>query len=89
MSSELESLNGRLPVEHQPMELNGEEKEVDVAGEEEVCMICSKPHLEGLHVGGEFICVDCEREIVQTDVQDAKYPFFIHRMKQLWQKKNA
>jgi len=57
--------------------------------EEEICMICGGRHLGGLHLGGEFICAGCEREIVHTDVSDAKYPYFIHRMKQLWQRKNA
>lgn len=59
------------------------------AEQHEVCMICGESHEGGLHLGGQFICAACEREIVQTDVSDAKYPYFIHRMKQLWQRKNA
>lgn len=64
----------------------------ETAGESEeskICMICGQRQKEGLHIVEEFICVDCEREIVNTDVQDAKYPFFIHQMKQVWQRKNA
>ena len=55
----------------------------------EACMICERQQVEGLRIVEEFICVDCERELVQTEVSDAKYPFFIHRMKQMWQRKNA
>jgi len=55
----------------------------------EACMICGRLQAEGLHICGEFICVQCEREMVSTDVKDARYPFFIHRMKQVWQRKNA
>ncbi len=65
------------------------EDEASTAAPREICMICGESHLGGLHLGGEFICAACEREIVQTDVSDAKYPYFIHRMKQLWQRKNA
>ncbi len=54
-----------------------------------VCMICNQQQVEGIHICDEFICEDCEREIVHTDVRDAKYPFFIHRMKRMFQSKNA
>lgn len=55
----------------------------------ETCMICGRRQSEGLHIAEEFICIECEREMVRTEVWDAKYPFFIHRMKQMWQQKNA
>lgn len=37
----------------------------------------------------EFICEDCEHEMISTDVMDAKYPFFIHQMRQIFYRKNA
>lgn len=55
----------------------------------ELCLICGRWREEGLHIAAEFICSDCEREMVRTEVWDAKYLFFIHRMKQMWQQKNA
>lgn len=55
----------------------------------ESCMICGRRQSEGLYIIEEFICRDCESEMVHTDVMDAKYPFFIHRMKQIWQRRNA
>jgi hypothetical protein len=54
-----------------------------------VCIICNEPKAEGILVVSEFICEECEAEMVRTDVQDAKYPFFIHQMKQIWYSKNA
>jgi hypothetical protein len=57
--------------------------------ESATCMICEQQQVEGIHICEEFICVDCEREIVHTDVRDVRYPFFIHRMKQMFQSKNA
>ncbi|ALS25777.1 sigma factor G inhibitor Gin [Paenibacillus cisolokensis] len=55
------------------------------------CIICgqSKPEDEGISIVTEFICCTCESEIVRTDVQDAKYPFFIHRLKRIWVQENA
>jgi hypothetical protein len=55
------------------------------------CIICGLPKEvgEGIVIVSGFICGSCETEMVQTDVQDAKYPFFIHQMKQLFVEKNA
>lgn len=49
-----------------------------------VCIVCRQPKTEGIRIWEQFICVSCEREIVQTDVEDAKYPFYIERMKRIW-----
>ncbi|PWK05163.1 sigma factor G inhibitor Gin [Tumebacillus permanentifrigoris] len=48
------------------------------------CIVCSTHKELGIRIYQQFMCTDCEREIVQTDVQDAKYPFYIDRMKQIW-----
>lgn len=69
---------------------DGTMEEGPVSGDvAEICLICGRRQEEGLHIAAEFICCDCEREMVRTEVWDAKYPFFIHRMKQMWQQKNA
>ncbi|MDF2938686.1 MAG: Sigma-G inhibitor, Gin [Paenibacillaceae bacterium] len=59
------------------------------AGAAEICIICGSTGKAGIRVISEFICEDCEMEIVRTDVQDAKYPYFIHQLKQIWYPKNA
>lgn len=53
------------------------------------CIICSQHKNNGIMVCSQFICEECESEIVRTDVKDAKYPFFINQMKQVWYKKDA
>ncbi|MFD0591076.1 sigma factor G inhibitor Gin [Paenibacillus sp. GCM10027627] len=55
------------------------------------CIICGqlKPGSEGIRIVTGFICAPCEREMIQTDVKDEKYPFFIHQMKQFFMEKNA
>lgn len=53
------------------------------------CIICGETGREGIVVVSEFICESCEAEMVRTDVLDEKYPFFIHRLKRIWYKKDA
>lgn len=55
------------------------------------CIICGQQKAadEGILIVSEFICESCEAEMVRTDVKDAKYPFFIHQMKQIFIEKNA
>ncbi|RKN65781.1 inhibitor of sigma-G Gin [Paenibacillus ginsengarvi] len=53
------------------------------------CIICDQPKPNGIQICAEFICDECEAEIVKTDVLDVKYPFFIHRMNKIWYKMNA
>ncbi len=53
------------------------------------CIVCGNMTSSGIHICEEWICIDCENEIVQTDVGDEKYPFFIHRLRQIWYKQDA
>ncbi|CAH1222735.1 hypothetical protein PAECIP111893_04893 [Paenibacillus plantiphilus] len=56
---------------------------------EQLCIICGDEKQEGLRIIDGFICETCELEMVRTEVQDAKYPFFIHQLKRIWIQKNA
>ncbi|WP_018131808.1 sigma factor G inhibitor Gin [Effusibacillus pohliae] len=49
-----------------------------------VCIVCREQKPQGIRIWGQFVCLSCERDIVQTDVEDEKYPFYIERMKQIW-----
>ncbi|MBO8172649.1 MAG: sigma factor G inhibitor Gin [Bacillaceae bacterium] len=57
--------------------------------EKRMCIVCEKEQEDGLEIWGEFICRSCENEMVNTNVEDKKYPFFIRQMRQIWLKKNA
>lgn len=50
-----------------------------------VCMICEQRGREGIHILSQFICLECEREIVNTGVDDDLYDYFVERMRALWQ----
>jgi len=53
------------------------------------CIICKEEKNEGIRVCEEWICTECESEIIHTDVKDPKYPYFIHQLKQVWSIKDA
>lgn len=55
----------------------------------EQCIICGNAGMEGISICSKFICIPCELEMVNTDVKDEKYPYFIHQMKQLWYQKSS
>ncbi|RIV24411.1 hypothetical protein D2Q93_06970 [Alicyclobacillaceae bacterium I2511] len=48
------------------------------------CIVCGRSQSIGLNICGQFICSDCEQEIVHTEVSDPRYPYFIECMKQIW-----
>ncbi|RXT08981.1 sigma factor G inhibitor Gin [Ammoniphilus sp. CFH 90114] len=51
---------------------------------EKNCIVCGESNKEGIFIWEAFICQSCEQEMVHTDVMDAKYPFFIEKMKNIW-----
>lgn len=57
--------------------------------EQAQCIICNQVKSDGIHICTSFICTDCESELVQTDVLDVKYSYFIEQMRQIILKKHA
>jgi hypothetical protein len=52
--------------------------------EPNTCIVCGQPKEEGITVVTEFICISCESEMVNTNAEDERYPFFVKQLKQLW-----
>ncbi|GMA50567.1 hypothetical protein GCM10025857_19240 [Alicyclobacillus contaminans] len=48
------------------------------------CLVCHQEKAIGLRICGQFLCADCEREIVATDVSDARYSYYVECMKKIW-----
>jgi hypothetical protein len=48
------------------------------------CIVCEQPREDGITVLAEFICEECERQIVRTAVEDKQYPFFVHQLSRIW-----
>ncbi|BBI30619.1 sigma factor G inhibitor Gin [Cohnella abietis] len=52
--------------------------------ERKTCIVCGENKEEGITVVTEFICTSCESEMVHTNTEDERYPFFVRQLKQLW-----
>ncbi|WP_374723886.1 sigma factor G inhibitor Gin [Calidifontibacillus erzurumensis] len=49
----------------------------------ETCVICEKKKEKGIHLFTEFICSDCEQEMVSTETKDEKYKYYINQLKKV------
>ncbi|MGN1401122.1 MAG: sigma factor G inhibitor Gin, partial [Bacillus sp. (in: firmicutes)] len=50
-----------------------------------VCIICERKKDRGMYIYTSFICHECEREIVNTEIGDAEYPFYLNQLKRVTQ----
>ncbi|CAM3965065.1 sigma factor G inhibitor Gin [Alicyclobacillus pomorum] len=48
------------------------------------CIVCNEHKPAGIFICGQFLCADCERDIVATDVSDLRYRYYIDCMKKIW-----
>ncbi len=49
------------------------------------CTICEEYKEAGIHLYTTFICVACEYNMIHTDAREAKYNYYIEKLKG-WQK---
>ncbi|RQD75997.1 MAG: inhibitor of sigma-G Gin [Candidatus Syntrophonatronum acetioxidans] len=49
------------------------------------CLICGENTLPGLVILGESICCSCEKKVVITGVEEDSYPFYLERIKRIWE----
>lgn len=52
-----------------------------IAGE--TCVVCEEVKNRGIYVYMAFICESCERELVQTDIKDEKYKYFLKQLRSI------
>lgn len=45
------------------------------------CIVCEKKKEEGFHLYTSFICSECHQKIINTDVTDKKYRFYVKQLK--------
>ncbi|PWA12099.1 hypothetical protein DCC39_07580 [Pueribacillus theae] len=48
-----------------------------------ICFICEKEQASGITISDQFMCEECERNVVSTDTNDAKYLFYLHQLEKL------
>jgi hypothetical protein len=49
----------------------------------ETCIICEEKKEKGIHLYTEFICTECERTMLQTEVKDPRYKFYLEKLKKI------
>ncbi|MBM7704938.1 sigma factor G inhibitor Gin [Metabacillus iocasae] len=51
----------------------------------EICCVCeeTKPITEGIHIFSEFLCRECESEIVSTETNTRRYRYFVQKLKRV------
>lgn len=49
----------------------------------ETCIVCEEKKERGIHLYTEFICTDCEKDMLQTDTEDPKYRFYLQKLKKI------
>ena len=47
------------------------------------CVVCETDKGEGIQLYTSFLCVDCERKIIQTSPSDPDYKYFLSRLKKI------
>jgi len=53
------------------------------------CIVCGETKEEGISIWNQFICSECEQEMIHTEVEDKRYSYFINKLKTIWLKKDA
>ena len=49
----------------------------------ETCIICENVKYKGIHLYTEFICMECEKDILQTSTDDPKYKYYVQQLKKI------
>lgn len=48
------------------------------------CNLCSREDNNGIDLLGIHICKECEKDIVETNMDDIKYQYYRSVIKKLW-----
>lgn len=49
----------------------------------ETCIICEQLKPKGIHLYTSFICTDCEKDLIHTDISDPRYKYFLSQLKKV------
>ncbi|WP_373995079.1 sigma factor G inhibitor Gin [Metabacillus litoralis] len=49
----------------------------------ETCIICDKEKETGIHLYTSFICVECEKNITNTQTSDPKYQYYLEKLRRV------
>jgi hypothetical protein len=49
----------------------------------EACVICEQMKPKGIHLYTSFICIECEKEMLQTEISNPKYKYFLKQLRKI------
>jgi hypothetical protein len=49
----------------------------------ETCVICEQMKPKGIHLYTSFICTDCEKDLIQTEISNPKYKYFLKQLRKI------
>lgn len=49
----------------------------------ETCVICEQKKEKGIHIYMQFICYECEQEIISTETNEEKYKHYLNQLKKV------
>jgi hypothetical protein len=49
----------------------------------ETCVICEQMKPKGIHLYTSFICIECEKELLQTEITNPKYKYFLKQLRKI------
>ncbi|MEG0857828.1 MAG: sigma factor G inhibitor Gin [Terrisporobacter sp.] len=56
-------------------------KGIKTVNEEKVCYICRKEKDNGIMIGKSLICRECEKKIVNINIESIEYDFYKNKIK--------
>lgn len=56
---------------------------LDKAPVNETCIICEEKKTSGIYICNQLICNSCQKEIVETEVEDIRYNYLVEKLKKL------
>ncbi|MFC0274240.1 sigma factor G inhibitor Gin [Metabacillus herbersteinensis] len=60
------------------MDSNGIKKQVG-----ETCIVCEEEKALGIHLYTSFICVECEKSLINTETSDPMYQYFLRKLQRV------
>ena len=65
------------------MDGGGEMKSTVHSSVGEMCIVCESEKVIGIHLYTEFICTDCEKDMINTSTDDPKYHYYLKQLKKI------
>ncbi|OCA80653.1 sigma factor G inhibitor Gin [Bacillus sp. FJAT-27225] len=57
--------------------------EVSSQAVSETCVVCGEIKTKGIHLYTSFICMECEMDMIKTETNDPKYPYYLKQLRKV------